>query len=72
MHRMMLSQWGVCCQGGRPNVVSQFAAAAAVLQMLLQVSLAMRGVGDVDLAGRFDDARERMKRGVVFAASLYL
>lgn len=43
-----------------------------LLGWLLQVSLALRGVGDVDLAGRFDDARERMKRGVVFAASLYL
>jgi ATP-dependent RNA helicase DOB1 len=43
-----------------------------VVVVLTQVSVALRGVGDVDLAGRFDDARERMKRGVVFAASLYL
>lgn len=41
-------------------------------ELMGQVSVALRGVGDVDLAGRFDDARERMKRGVVFAASLYL
>jgi superfamily II RNA helicase len=38
----------------------------------VQVALALRGVGDIDLAAKFDDARERMKRGVVFAASLYL
>ena len=48
------------------------AALTVCLCAFAQVSMALRGIGDVDLAGRFDDARERMKRGVVFAASLYL
>jgi superfamily II RNA helicase len=37
-----------------------------------QVVVALRGVGDVELAGRFEDTCQRMRRGVVFAASLYL
>jgi superfamily II RNA helicase len=37
-----------------------------------QVSGALRGIGDNDLAGRFDDACARIKRDIIFAASLYL
>jgi superfamily II RNA helicase len=37
-----------------------------------QVSGALRGIGDNDLAGRFDDACTRIKRDIIFAASLYL
>lgn len=39
---------------------------------LLQVGGALRGVGDIELAGKFDDACAKVKRDIVFAASLYL
>lgn len=62
------------CNGLKPMLLSQkpLDSWLFAVPVLTQVSVALRGVGDVDLAGRFDDARERMKRGVVFAASLYL
>ncbi len=41
-------------------------------ELMRQVVVALRGVGDVELAGRFEDAAARIKRGVVFAPSLYL
>jgi superfamily II RNA helicase len=34
--------------------------------------VALAGVGDDALAARFNDARQRMRRGIVFVASLYL
>lgn len=37
-----------------------------------QVAGALRGIGDNELAGRFDDACARVKRDIIFAASLYL
>ncbi|KAF6249314.1 antiviral helicase [Scenedesmus sp. NREL 46B-D3] len=41
-------------------------------ELMRQVSGALRGIGDNDLAGRFDDACARIKRDIIFAASLYL
>lgn len=37
-----------------------------------QVSAALRGVGDSELAASFDEARAAIRRDVIFAASLYL
>lgn len=43
-----------------------------LLLLFLQVAGALRGVGDNDLAGKFDDACAKIKRDIIFAASLYL
>jgi superfamily II RNA helicase len=44
----------------------------AHVSSLFQVSAALKGVGDTELAARFDEARAKIKRDVIFAASLYL
>lgn len=41
-------------------------------ELMRQVGTALRGVGDTELAARFDEARAAIKRDVIFAASLYL
>lgn len=41
-------------------------------ELLRQVAGALRGVGDAELAARFDEAGAAIKRDVIFAASLYL
>uniref|UniRef100_A0A383W508 Helicase ATP-binding domain-containing protein n=1 Tax=Tetradesmus obliquus TaxID=3088 RepID=A0A383W508_TETOB len=41
-------------------------------ELMRQVAGALRGIGDNELAGRFDDACARVKRDIIFAASLYL
>ncbi len=41
-------------------------------ELLRQLAGACRGVGDVDLAARLEDAIARIRRDIVFAASLYL
>jgi ATP-dependent RNA helicase DOB1 len=38
----------------------------------VQLAGALRGIGEVELAGRFDEACTRIKRDIIFAASLYL
>ncbi|KXZ50647.1 hypothetical protein GPECTOR_15g331 [Gonium pectorale] len=41
-------------------------------ELLRQLAEALRGVGEAALAERFEAARERVKRDIIFAASLYL
>ena len=41
-------------------------------EVLRQLVAAAKGIGDNDLATKFEEATERIKRGVVFAGSLYL
>ena len=41
-------------------------------EVLRQLVAAAKGIGDNDLAAKFEEATERIKRGVVFAGSLYL
>ncbi len=41
-------------------------------ELLRQLSEALRGIGELSLAERFDETRSRIKRDIVFAASLYL
>eukprot|EP00878_Enallax_costatus_P037184 GHUV01041985.1.p2 GENE.GHUV01041985.1~~GHUV01041985.1.p2 ORF type:complete len:106 (+),score=28.77 GHUV01041985.1:157-474(+) len=41
-------------------------------ELMRQVAGSLRGVGDIDLAGKFDDASAKIKRDIIFAASLYL
>jgi ATP-dependent RNA helicase DOB1 len=41
-------------------------------ELLRQVAAALRTIGDASLAERFDAAIGRIKRDIVFAASLYL
>lgn len=38
----------------------------------LQIAGSLRGIGDMELAGKFEDACTRIKRDIIFAASLYL
>ena len=38
----------------------------------VQVEGALRGVGDSQLADKFNEARTKIRRDVIFAASLYL
>jgi ATP-dependent RNA helicase DOB1 len=42
------------------------------LDFMIQVAGALRGVGELELAGKFDEAIVRIKRDIIFAASLYL
>ncbi|GLC55868.1 hypothetical protein PLESTB_001037800 [Pleodorina starrii] len=41
-------------------------------ELLRQLGEALRGIGEVALAERFETTRERIKRDIIFAASLYL
>jgi len=41
-------------------------------ELLRQVAAALKGVGDTELAAKFEEARTAIKRDVIFAASLYL
>lgn len=41
-------------------------------ELLRQLVAAVRVIGDQELAAKFEEASESIKRGVVFAASLYL
>ncbi len=41
-------------------------------ELLRQLGEGLRGIGEVALAERFEAARERIKRDIIFAASLYL
>lgn len=57
---------------GCPAVHYCLTVDCAVLLWLLQVAGALHGVGDNDLAGKFEDACAKIKRDIIFAASLYL
>ena len=41
-------------------------------ELLRQLEDAMKSIGEVELAEKFEAAAQRIKRDVVFAASLYL
>lgn len=41
-------------------------------ELLRQLKDALEGVGETALAARFDEASTRMRRDIIFAASLYL
>jgi len=41
-------------------------------ELMGQIAVASHFIGDVDLETKMNDAREKMKRDIVFAASLYL
>ena len=41
-------------------------------ELLRQLAEALKGVGELVLAEKFSTAGERIKRDIVFAASLYL
>ncbi len=41
-------------------------------ELLRQVAAALQVVGEQELAARFEKGANKLKRGVVFAASLYL
>ena len=43
-----------------------------VIRHVIQVAGALRGVGELELAGKFEEANTRIKRDIIFAASLYL
>ena len=40
--------------------------------LLRQLADALKAVGDTELAAKFDDAIARIKRDIIFAASLFL
>lgn len=41
-------------------------------ELLRQIGVALRAVGDVELAGKFELAIEKIKRDIIFASSLFL
>ena len=41
-------------------------------ELLRQLALAARAIGNQELETKFNDGREKIKRGIIFAASLYL
>ena len=41
-------------------------------ELLRQLALAARAIGNAELEAKFNDARDKIKRGIIFAASLYL
>jgi ATP-dependent RNA helicase DOB1 len=41
-------------------------------EVLVQLSSACQAIGDVDMQAKFDETCNRVKRDIVFAASLYL
>ena len=41
-------------------------------EVLRQMISGAKVIGDTDLAGKFEECSEAIRRGVVFAASLYL
>ena len=41
-------------------------------ELLRQLHEALKGIGEMTLADKFDEARTRIKRDIIFAASLYL
>ncbi len=41
-------------------------------ELLRQLQEATRAMGDLQMAAKFEDAGEKIKRDVIFAASLYL
>lgn len=41
-------------------------------ELLRQLAEALRGIGELALAERLDEAQARIKRDIIFAASLYL
>lgn len=41
-------------------------------ELLRQVKEGLERVGEMDLAQKFEDTRARIKRDIIFAASLYL
>ena len=41
-------------------------------ELMRQVAAALKAIGDVDLADKFEAGTAKIKRDVVFAASLYL
>jgi ATP-dependent RNA helicase DOB1 len=41
-------------------------------ELLLQLKASCEVIGDLEIAGRFGDAADKIHRDVVFAASLYL
>ena len=41
-------------------------------ELLREMRNAAHAIGNMPLRDKFDETRERMKRGIVFAASLYL
>lgn len=41
-------------------------------ELLRQLVAALQGIGELDLAARFEEAGTRIKRDIIFAASLYL
>jgi ATP-dependent RNA helicase DOB1 len=41
-------------------------------ELMRQLAAALRTVGEVELASRFEEGIEKTKRGIIFAASLYL
>ncbi|GIL48638.1 hypothetical protein Vafri_5094 [Volvox africanus] len=41
-------------------------------ELMRQLAEALKGIGEMALADRFEQARERIKRDIIFAASLYL
>ncbi len=41
-------------------------------ELLRQVATALTGVGDTALAAKFNEAGDKIKRDIIFAASLYL
>ena len=56
----------VCVQGSLVRAVRRLE------ELLRQLAGALQGVGELVLAEKFSSAGERIKRDIVFAASLYL
>ena len=47
-------------------------AVRRVEELLQQLREGARVIGDTDMAAKFQDCSGRIKRGIIFAASLYL
>jgi ATP-dependent RNA helicase DOB1 len=41
-------------------------------ELLRELHEALKSIGDIDMAARFETASQKIKRDVIFAASLYL
>ena len=72
----MLYQCNLCCSEFLLSTVhvqgSLVRAFRRIEEVLRQLISGAKVIGDSELAGKFEEASESIKRGVVFAASLYL
>ena len=71
-HTYVLCSSCACCLFSCLPQGSLVRAMRRLDELLRQLAEALRSIGEVSLAARFEEANERLKRDIVFAASLYL